>query len=438
MIRTFLGVVLAVLMVASFDTRGDQGPAANRQVFRNARLIDGTGRVLGERGAVLVENGRIAAVSPDGPLDVQGNVSTTDLQGRTLMPGLINAHGHVADTQGLQTGQQFYTRENLLAQLRRYAEYGITTVMSLGGDGDAGIRLRDEQGAAPSRARVFVSGPVISATTPEAAAREVERVAAMKPDILKIRVDDNLGTTAKMPLDAAAAVIKEGHARGLRVAAHVFYLDDAKALLRAGVDFIAHSIRDQPVDAELIQLLKSRNVCVCPTLMREVSTFIYESEPEFFSDPFFLRGADRAVVDALRDPARQAKMRASQSAQRYKKALEVAMANVKRLADAGVAIASGTDTGPPARFQGYFEHLELEMLAKAGLPSAAIIASTTGTAATCLAAPAAPETADLRRIGFLRTGYWADFVVLGGDPLADIKNTRTIESVWIGGTQLKR
>jgi imidazolonepropionase-like amidohydrolase len=218
----------------------------------------------------------------------------------------------------------------------------------------------------------------------------------------------------------------------------VFYLDDAKALMKAGVDFIAHSIRDQAVDAELIQMLKARSVCVCPTLMREVSTFVYEGEPEFFSDPFFLRSADRAVVEALRDPQRQAKVRASQSAQRYKAALNVAMANVKRLADAGVAIASGTDTGPPARFQGYFEHLELEMLAKAGLPPAAVLASATGTAARCLAGPNAGQDADLNRVGFLRQGYWADFVVLRADPLQDIRNTRAIESVWIGGKRLDR
>ena len=400
--------LVVALLVTGFslclDANRDQLPASDRHVIRNARLIDGTGRVVGERGALLIENGRIAAVSADGSLAVGGNVTTTDVQGRSVIPGLVNAHGHIADTQGLQTGKQFYTEENLIAQLRRYAGYGVTTVMSLGGDADAGFRIRAGQGTQPDRARLFVAGPVISAMTADAATKEVDRVAAMKPDILKIRVDDNLGTTTKMPLDAAVAVITRAHARGLRVAAHVFYLDDAKALLKAGVDFIAHSIRDQPVDAELVQLLKARSVCVCPTLMREVSTFVYEGEPAFFSDPFFLRSADRAVLDALRDPKRQAQVRASPSAQRYKAALEVAMANVKRLADAGVALASGTDTGPPARFQGYFEHLELELLAKAGLSTASVLAAATGTAATCLAAPDATSGADLKSVGFLRPG----------------------------------
>jgi imidazolonepropionase-like amidohydrolase len=280
---------------------------------------------------------------------------------------------------------------------------------------------------------VFVAGPVITAATPEAARAEVDRVAAMRPDFIKIRVDDNLGTVPKMLLPVAQAVIEQAHARGLRVAAHIFYLDDAKALLRAGVDFIAHSVRDRPVDDELIALLEERGVCLCPTLTRELSTFVYESEPAFFRDPFFLKGADAATLDALRDPKRQEQMRQSASAQRYKAALPLAQANAKRLADAGVRLASGTDTGPPARFQGYFEHLELELLAQGGLKPAQILAMATGGAAQCLAGG---EDGELSRVGFLRPGYWADFVVLTGDPLADIRQTRTIASVWIAGRRL--
>src|SRR5439155_25660956 len=146
--------------------------------------------------------------------------------------------------------------------------------------------------------------------------------AAMKVDIVKIRVDDNLGTTPKMSPDAYRAVIDEAHKRGLRVAVHLFYLADAKALLDAGADFIAHSIRDAEVDEAVISAMKKRNVCVCPTLMREVSTFIYESTPAFFSDPFFLAHMDPQVIAALNEPAWQEAMRKSPSAQRYKTALD--------------------------------------------------------------------------------------------------------------------
>ncbi len=403
-------------------------PQSFPTVFRGARLIDGDGRVFAAKGVIVVRDGRIAAVGADGSVAVPAGAEVVDVAGRTIIPGLVNAHGHVGDTSGLQAGPQFYTEANLLKQLRAYASYGVTTVVSLGGDGDAGFKLRDAQSTgALDRARLFVAGPVITAATPEAARAEVDRIAAMKPDWLKIRVDDNLGTARKMPIEVARAVIEQGHARGLKVAVHIFYLDDAKALLKAGADFIAHSVRDQPVDEEFIGLLKARNICVCPTLTREVSTFVYEKEPDFFSDPFFLKGADPAVVAQLEEPARQAQMAKSTSAQRYKVALEMALANVKRLADAGVRIASGTDTGPPARFQGYFEHLELELLARAGLTPQQILAAATGTAAGCVS---------LRDVGTLRTGAWADFIVLTGDPLKDVKATRTIESVWIAGRRL--
>jgi imidazolonepropionase-like amidohydrolase len=123
----------------------------------------------------------------------------------------------------------------------------------------------------------------------------VDKNAEAGVDLIKIRVDSFLGTREPMSAEAYAAVIEQAHKKGLPVAAHLYYLDDAKGLLKAGVDFIAHSIRDKEVDDELIALLKERDICVCPTLTREVSVYVYESTPEFFSDPFFLEAAEAGV-----------------------------------------------------------------------------------------------------------------------------------------------
>jgi 3-mercaptopyruvate sulfurtransferase SseA/imidazolonepropionase-like amidohydrolase len=426
-VRNYLG---------SWDEWGNRddlplGAAANgTRAFVGAKVWDGRANAPLD-ATVVVKDGRVAAVGPAASTPVPSGAERVDVAGRTIVPGFINAHGHVGDTRGLKAAPEFYTEGNLRSQLSLYAQYGITTVASLGGDGPAGFALRDASRTAPQGlARLLVAGPVIAATTADEARAEVDRVAAMKPDLIKIRVDDNLGTATKMPREAALAVIDQAHKHGLRVAAHIFYLDDAKALLRGGVDMIAHSVRDQPVDDELIGLLKERKICVCPTLMREVSTFVYGETPDFFSDPFFLRSADPKVVEELRDPKRQEAMRTSRAAREYQKALDVAAANLKRLVDAGVRIASGTDTGPPARFQGYFEHRELElMVAKAGLTPLQALRAATSDAAACLQTPG---------LGTLEAGAPADFLVLEKNPFDDIRNTRSLEAVWIAGQRVPR
>jgi imidazolonepropionase-like amidohydrolase len=398
------------------------------RVFVGARLVDGSGAAPVDRAVLVVRGDKILNVATMAePGTVPSDAERIDVRGRTVMPGFVNAHGHVGDTHGLEAGPEFYTRENLNRQLALYGRYGVTTVFSLGGDGPVGVGLRNESPV--GRARLFIAGPVIAASTAQGAAAEVERIAAMGVDWLKFRVDDNLGASAKMPKAAWKTVIDMGHARQLPVAAHLFYLDDAKDLLREGIDLIAHSVRDKPVDDEFISLAKSRDVCVVPTLTREVSTFVYESTPAWFSDEFFLRHADRKVLEQLQEPSRQARVQKSTSAQRYKAALAIARDNVKRMKDGGVRIAMGTDTGPPARFQGYFEHMELEMMVKAGLTPMQAIVAATSDAARCM------KKGD--SLGVLRAGANADFVIYTDDPTKDIHATRTIESVWVAGNRLQ-
>jgi imidazolonepropionase-like amidohydrolase len=399
------------------------------RAFTGARVIDGTIGAPIENATIVVRDGRIAALGPAARVAIPADAVRTTLAGKTVIPGLINSHGHVGDTVGLAADR--YSADNVMRDLRTYAAYGVTSVVSLGGDRRPGFAARDSQRTPGlDRARLWVAGPVLEPTSPADARKLVAEDAAMKVDIVKIRVDDTLGTVKKMPPEIYRAVIDEAHKRGLRVAVHVFYLADAKAVLDAGADFIAHSVRDASVDDAIIAAMKRRNVCLSPTLMREVSTFVYESTPPFFSDPLFLKHADAAAVAALREPARQAEMRASPAAQRYKVALDVASRNLKKLSDAGITIAMGTDTGPPARFQGYFELMELELMAKAGLTPRQVLASATRDAARCLKIDT--------EVGTLERGKWADFVALDADPLADISNAKKIDSVWIAGNRVVR
>ena len=419
--HTTVTIILAAVLAATAGRA-----AAQTTAFVGARVIDGTGRVI-DNGTVILNGAKITAVGPASTA-VPAGATRVDLKGKTILPGLINAHGHVPATTGLRTDDASYTRDNVLRQLRTYAMYGVTTVFSLGDDREAGFTLRDENAAAVDRARIFVAGAVIGGNTAEEARANTAKVVAMKPDVLKIRVDDNLGSSRKMPEAAWRAVIEEGDSRKLPVAVHIYYLADAKATLLAGADLIAHSVRDVPVDDQFINALKSRDVCYSPTLTREISTFIYDSTPSWVDDPFFLKGVEKGVPEQLKDPKRQEQIRNSgawKAGQQYKASLEVAKKNLKTLVDRGVRIAMGTDTGPPARFQGFFEHLELEMMVESGMTPMQVLVSATGDAARC--------HGKAGQLGTLAAGAAADLMIVNGNPLDNIRNLRNIDSVWING-----
>ena len=397
-------------------------PLPGVTAFTGATLWDGTGSAAVENAVLVVDHGRIAAAGAAGDVEIPAGAQVEDLSGKTVVPGFVNAHAHASDVIGLETGH--YSRENLIRQLGLYARYGITSVASLGGDGPEAAQLRDEQDENLDRARIWIAGEVIASGTPEEAAESVARSLALPADFLKMRVDTNLGANERVSSETIEKVMELGREAGKRVTTHIFYLDDAKEVLRAGSGLIAHSVRDQPVDEEFLELMKEKDVCYVPTLVREISTYVYSEVPEFFEDPFFLKDADPAVLEQLKDPERMARVAESPSAQGYREHYPTAMANAKAVADAGVKIAFGTDTGPAGRFQGYFEHIETGEMSEAGLTAEQILLSATGDAARCLG---------IEGVGTLTAGNWADFIVLDEDPLADIAALRSIDRVVVAG-----
>ena len=388
--------------------------------FTGVTLIDGTDRAPITNATLVVRDGRVVAAGPSARIAIPNGAQRVVLTGKVIMPGLINSHGHASSAGDLAT----------------YAAYGVTTLYSLGGEPADVFAAREAQRNAqragtplsPLGARVFVAGPVLTPTTPDDARTQVAGVAAQQVDIAKIRVDDNLGLGSKMTPDVYRAVINEAHARGLRLAVHMYYFADAVDLLNSGADFIAHSVRDVAVTDAFATSLREKNVCYSPTLMREVSTFVYESTPSFFSDSLFLAHANKSWMATLQQPARMEATRTNASAQQYKKQLPLAMKNLKLLSDAGVRIAMGTDTGPMGRFQGYFELMELEMMVEAGMTPRAVLAAATRDAARCMRID--------RELGTLEPGKMADFVVLNANPLENISNVRQQHSVWIGGKRV--
>src|SRR5215470_1465375 len=413
-------------------------------VIEGANIWDGTGQPPIRDAVVVVKDGRIQEIGPRASTPVPEVATVISGEGKTLIPGLINAHGHVGMTKGLKAGPENYSEENVIAQLRQYARYGVTTVQSLGTDFEPMFKLRGpaREGEAP-RATVFTAGrgftgkqgyPAVlpgNAGVPrevdavEEVRKNVEELASQKVDVVKIWVDDHWGHYKKIRPELYSAIIDEAHKRGLRVMAHVFYLEDAKQLVAAGLDGLAHSVRDKEVDDELIRLIKEKKTFAVATLLHEESTFIYATPPAFLDDPFFTRWTDPEIIKQLKDPAYGARIKADPDFSKFPGQLAMAKKNLKKLWDAGVPIAFGSDTGPPARFQGFFEHRELELMVEAGLtPAQALQTATSNTAA------ALRISGDF---GALAKGKRADMILLDADPLVDIRNTRKINKVWIGG-----
>jgi len=413
---------LAALAIA-LSVGGCGAPQSTAVAYTGATLWDGTGAPPLENATLVVDGGRVVAVGED--LEVPRGARTMSLDGRWVIPGLIESHGHVTGAWAPEGVTD--PMERVRADLLLYARYGVTTVNSLGDDATV-IAVRDAAQPTDPHARVLAAGPVIADNEPAAARATALANADMGADFLKLRVDDNLGSTRKMPWEAVAAVMEVGRERGIPVATHMFYLGDAKQLLELGTGLLAHSVRDADVDSELVSMLRERSVCYVPTLVREVSTFVYAERPDFFDDPFFQAHAHPGELAQASDPAFMERMRTSASAAAYRVALGQAQRNLKTLQEAGIPIAFGTDAGPSARFPGYFEHMELQLMVQAGLTPRQALQSATGVAADCLG---------LDDVGTLEPGKWADFVVLGADPLEDVRATETLESVFIAGNQVQ-
>lgn len=394
-------------------------PVPSGTAYTGATIWDGTGGPAMQDAALIVEDGRVVAVVPDAELPPVAE--TVSLDGKYVIPGLVEAHAHVSGDWA--PDDVTIPEERVVGDLLLYARYGVTTVNSLG-DGETVLAVRDAATGTEPRARLMAAGAVIEAMDPAQARADALHNADLGVDFLKLRVDDNLGTTPKMPWGAVQAVMDVGRERGIPVATHLFYLNDAKRLLAMGSGLLAHSVRDQDVDAELIAILRDRGVCYVPTLVREVSTFVYGSHPDFFDDPFFLRHADMAEVERLSQPAFMERMAGSSAAAAYRVALAQAQRNVKALHDAGIPIAMGTDAGPAARFPGFFEHVELQLMVDAGLTPEQALHSATAVSAECLGRD---------DVGTLTPGKWADFIVLDEDPLQDIQASRSIERVYVAG-----
>jgi imidazolonepropionase-like amidohydrolase len=411
------------------------------QVIKGVTLIDGAGKEPKQNVSLVIKDDIIHAVLSSNAT-IPKDATVLDYTGKFVMPAMINGHCHLGLLKGDNSSPGNYSYENILRQLEKYEQFGISRVLCLGTDQQIIFPMRDssQKGLLPG-ATIYTAGygftannapptnlshSIIQPQTVEEAIKDVDQLAILKPDFVKIWVDDFGGTVQKMKPEIYEAVIKEAHRKGLHVAAHLYYLEDAKRLVNAGVDVIAHSIRDKDVDDELINAMKQKNVYYIPTLSLDDYNFVYADDPDWINDSLFKASLEPGVWERLTSDKFKQQLQNDTTLAKKKAAFETAMRNLKKLSDAGIVIVLGTDSGAqPVRTQGFSEHLELQLMVEAGLTPMQVIVAATNNGAKMLHIN--------NKAGTLQKGMKADFIVLNGSPLEDIKQTRNIASVWKDG-----
>jgi imidazolonepropionase-like amidohydrolase len=295
LLRSLVGASLAFVMGAA--TAVD----AQTTALRGARVINGSGGAAIDNAVIVIRDGHIVAIGPSAGTPVPSDAEVVDYTGKTIIPGLISDHSHVGIFVGLKAAPENYNRDSILRQLKQLEAYGVTTVMALGLNGPLFYELRPELhagrlpgadlfgadqgigvvGGQPSAAVVPVGENQVSRPdTVEMTRQSIRQMAARKTDMVKIWLDSAGGLMPKLKPEVYSAVIDEAHKNGLRVAAHIYDLEDAKAVVQAGVDVIAHGVRDKPVDPEFIDMMKARSVWYISTIVLDYTNFVFaEQQP---------------------------------------------------------------------------------------------------------------------------------------------------------------
>jgi len=423
--------------------------SAQVTVLANAAIIDGTGRPAQPNMTVMIDGGRIIRILPGKVVARQGAV-LIDMTGKYLMPSIIDCHTHVGNLKGTTTSGDNYTPENVRRQLQKFQDFGIADILSMGTEQPIGVSIRDSSKAGQIPGATFYSAiygfgvkgamppesmgmtHVYRPETAEEATAMVDQLTPLHPDVVKMWVDDFYGQFKQeqtMKPDIYTAIIKEAHAHGIRAAAHLYHLSDAHRLVDAGLDIMAHSIRDAEIDDTLVAEMKRHHVAYIPTLSLDEFAFAYEDDPAWLTDPRFKASLEPGVYDMITSAAYKDKISKSTVTPQEKMALPIALKNLLKLYHAGILIALGTDAGAsPIRAQGFAEHMEMALMTRSGLTPLEVIRIATLNGAKLLGIDADQ--------GSLEKGKKADFIVLDKDPLTDIHNTLSIAAVWKDGVKV--
>lgn len=450
MLRRTMALGGLMMFAASCSRQPAEPPAhppAAVTLYEGARLIAGDGSAPTESSAFLVEDGTMTRVGSKGEIEAPAGAARVDLTGTTVMPTLVDAHGHPGFQNGLSYTADNLTRENIVNDLNRALYFGVGVIQSLGIEkGDTMDQIRADQKAGTlGGARLLIAGRGMGApnagpgsaayanivyelTTEDEARQAVRELAAKKVDMLKIWVDDRNGRAPRLPPNLYRVIIDEGHKAGLRVTAHVYYHEDAVDLVNSGINGFAHNVRDKVLSDELVAAIVENHVYVMLN-MSERST--YRELPPWLKDgdplmAMIQESVPAPVIERIkksyegRDPAAVDRARASYA---------ILQQSAAKLAKAGAHIILGPDTGLVDHLFGIAEQREMDNMVAAGLtPMQAIVAATSRTA----------EFLKLDTLGRLAPGMEASFLVLDANPLDRITNIARISRIYVRGVEVDR
>ena len=402
---------------------------------------------------IIINGNRIERVGPAGSTPVPKGATRIDGKGKWVIPGLIDTHVHFFQSGNLYTRPDVadfnavvpYAKEiernkaRLAATFKVWLASGVTSVVDIGGP-FWNFEMRDAALASPAAPRVAVAGPLISMIdrvkldlgdppiikigSPDEARALVQRELERKPDFIKVWFIHQKGDDLAAQEAIVKATADAAHAGGKRLAVHATELVVAKASLRAGADFLVHSVEDEPIDDEFLALAKQNRALYCPTLF-VVMGYRYALSNTWQPTEAERRLADPQILAAMRDldripedqrPERVAKAMANPP---QPKPSPIALANLRKVWDAGITVVMGTDAGNIGTLHGPSVFRELQVMTEAGLTPLQVLRSATANGAKAMGLD----------VGLLRARQLADVVILDADPLADVQNLSRIHRV---------
>ncbi|MBU1099588.1 MAG: amidohydrolase family protein [Bacteroidetes bacterium] len=387
MIRTMISfiIITSLFLLFSFFGCNSENPiittSEDTLVFANAMIIDGTGSEAIEHATLIVICDKIHMVSNSTDISLPDGARVFDLEGKTILPGFINAHVHGSYNQN---------------QLKNWVRGGVTTVRDLSPLGEANfIEKRNGYNQNPFNARLVSSTPIITCSggyggsfvdTPESAEIRVLDYINSGVDIIKFSIEDNCqGRWNVISQEIANIIVSTAHSNNLRASVHITHDYNIEMALIAGVDDIAHMVTE-PMTDELVQQIVEANIYWTPTLE------LWKGVSEYYS------------IDLD----------------------QVAIRNLRKFFNAGGNVALGTDfAGFHTSFDSGLPFTEIQSMKEAGMSNMDIIVAATLNAAYVCGME--------NEIGTIEVGKIADLLIINGNPLTDIDVLRNVSMVIHNG-----